>query len=46
MTNYVCVECGFRVESEDRPKACPYCSGNKLDKERTAEELIDNLDIE
>jgi len=47
MTIFVCKECGYRFESEKgKLKKCPYCSGDEVEKEKTAEELIDNIESE
>jgi len=46
MMNFVCMECGYRFESEkEKPKICPYCSGDSIEKEKSAEELVDNVKI-
>ena len=47
MTNFICTECGYRFDSEKgKPKTCPYCSGGRVEKERTAEELVNEVEIE
>ena len=43
MTNFVCGECGYRFQSEkEKPKKCPYCSKEDVEKEKSAEELVDS----
>ena len=46
MTNFICTECGYRFESETKGKKCPYCAGDSIEKEKSAEELVNNLGIE
>lgn len=47
MGNFICIDCGYRFESEiKKPKKCPYCSGESIEKEKSAEELVDNIKIE
>jgi len=45
MINVVCCHCGFRFEAERKGK-CPYCSSTNVGKEKSAEELIDEVKIE
>jgi len=45
MTNYICSNCGFRFETE-KVKKCPYCSGSRIEKEKSAEELVEEIKIE
>jgi len=45
MTFFVCNECGYRFESETG-KRCPYCASEKVEKEKTAEELVENSETE
>lgn len=45
MTTYVCNNCGFRIESEKPVKRCPYCDHLSLEKEKSAEELVNEVDI-
>lgn len=45
--NFVCNECGYRFEAgEKKAKKCPYCSGKRVEKEKSAEELIDEVKVE
>ena len=42
MTAFVCKSCGYRFESE-KARKCPYCRDGKIEKEKTAEELVDSF---
>jgi len=47
MAIFVCTECGYRFESiKEKPKSCPYCSKGRVEKEKTAEELVNSAKIE
>jgi len=46
MTTYVCMNCGYRIETEKAAKKCPYCDHAELEKEKSAEELIDSVEVE
>jgi len=43
MGKYVCLNCNFRFSSE-HPFDCPYCGKQKFEKEKNAEELLDEVD--
>lgn len=43
MAKFICKNCGFRTEKENL-KACPYCDRKTLEKEKTAEELLEEED--
>lgn len=46
MVKFVCAECGYRFESEEKKlMRCPYCSGERVENEKSAEELVDNIKI-
>jgi len=45
MTNFVCRKCGYKFESVSGKK-CPYCEGENVEREKSAEELVDNAKIE
>jgi len=42
MARYICRHCNFRFNAE-RPSDCPYCGRNTLEKEKSAEELLDEI---
>jgi biotin synthase-like enzyme len=44
MANYICKHCKFRSSSERIPKDCPYCGRSTLEKEKSAEELLTEID--
>jgi predicted Zn-ribbon and HTH transcriptional regulator len=46
MTNFVCNECGYRFRNEEKPKKCPYCAGESIEKEKSAEELVKSVRVE
>ena len=43
MTRYICTACNFRFNSEN-PKECPYCGRSRIEKEKSAEELLEEVD--
>ncbi len=43
MAVFICNDCGFRFESDEGRK-CPYCAGRNIEKEKTAEELIESIE--
>ncbi len=43
MTKFVCKECGYKIETESRPRKCPYCSKESIEEEKNAEELIEEV---
>lgn len=43
MTKYVCTNCNYRCDLEKKSD-CPYCGMEKLEKEKTAEELIEEVE--
>ncbi len=45
MPIFVCAECGYRFESE-RGRKCPYCAGERIEKDKLAKELVDDVRIE
>jgi len=47
MVNFVCMECGYKFETEGhKPKNCPYCNKKSVEKERSAEELVDSVSLD
>jgi predicted RNA-binding Zn-ribbon protein involved in translation (DUF1610 family) len=43
MVKFLCKNCNYRFESE-RVFDCPYCGEDSIEKEKTAEELLDEVD--
>jgi len=44
MVMWICTHCKFRFNS-DNPKECPYCGKERtLEKEKSAGELLDEVD--
>jgi len=42
MTGYICKHCNFRTDKVSM-KECPWCGRNSLEKEGSAEELLDEV---
>ena len=45
MTNFVCLGCGYKFNME-KSNRCPYCDGDKIEEEKSAEQLIDSVQVE
>jgi len=45
MVKFVCINCGYRFESE-KGKRCPYCGGEDVEEEKSAEELVEKVMVE
>jgi DNA-directed RNA polymerase subunit RPC12/RpoP len=43
MVRYICRHCKFKCEVM-RSSECPYCGRNTLEKEKSAEELLDEVE--
>jgi len=47
---FVCKNCNYRFESEEtgdlKEKKCPYCGERKIIKEPSANELINEIEVE
>ncbi len=46
MVNFVCLECGYRFSADLKNKKCPYCNGEHAEKDKSAEELVNELEVE
>jgi len=42
MEGYICKHCGYRHKS--KPRECGWCGRECMEKEMSAEELLDNVD--
>ena len=42
MVKWICTKCNFRFEAGN-PKDCPYCGKASLEKEPSAEELLNEI---
>ena len=42
MDKYVCKNCNYRFESDDAYE-CPYCGNEAIEKEKNAEELLEEV---
>ncbi len=45
MANFRCMTCGYQFKSAEKKK-CPYCGKEDVEKEKNADELIDNVRVE
>jgi rubrerythrin len=43
MKGYICTHCNFRLNSNNKPKDCPYCGRDSLEMEKSAEEILDDV---
>ena len=43
MSRYVCLNCNYRFES-DNPGDCPNCGMEEFEKEKSAEELLGDVE--
>jgi len=46
MSAYICENCGYRLESGKSEKNCPYCDSDSLAKEKSANELLNDIEAE
>ncbi len=44
MTSFVCINCGYRFDS-DKKKECPYCGKRNVEKKKSADELVNNVRV-
>jgi len=45
MTNFICDNCGYRMETEKKPGECQFCGERgTMKKEQTADELLSNME--
>ena len=42
MGKYICLHCNFRFNSNN-PHECPYCGKQNFEKEKSAEELLSDV---
>jgi rubrerythrin len=45
MENFVCRDCKFKFSARS-PKSCPYCAGNSIEREKSASEIIEEINEE
>ena len=43
MGRYLCTNCNYRFESQ-RPLDCPYCGMDQIEKEKSASELLEEVE--
>ncbi len=46
MAKFVCINCGYRFESDTGKKRCPYCGREDVEEEKSAEELVEKVRVE
>jgi DNA-directed RNA polymerase subunit RPC12/RpoP len=44
MTNFVCKNCGYQFEAEEGKK-CPYCGKKRIEKEKSAKDLVKDIKV-
>ena len=42
MVKFICTNCNYKFESEN-PSDCPYCGKDSLEKDKSAEELLEEV---
>jgi predicted Zn-ribbon and HTH transcriptional regulator len=45
MESYVCSNCKYRFKTQRVPSRCPYCDKSAIEKEKSAAEIIDEIQI-
>ena len=43
MGKYICTSCNYRFE-KDGAEDCPYCGENAIEKEKSAKELLEEVE--
>jgi rubrerythrin len=44
MENFVCLNCKYRFKAKEKPKTCPYCNKNAVDLEKSAEDIVSEIE--
>ncbi len=44
MGTYVCTNCKYKFSSSKEASDCPYCGKDSVEKEKSASELLDDVD--
>ncbi len=44
MDNYICANCKFKFKAMKLPSACPYCNKKSVEKDKTADELVEEIE--
>ena len=44
MPRYICTNCNYRFSSEKGASECGYCGKNSIEIEKSANELLDDVD--
>jgi len=43
---FCCKKCKFKFEKEIKPNICPYCGDSRIEREKNAEEFLDDIQDE
>jgi len=44
MENFVCINCKYKFSARTKPSLCPYCNKSSIEKEKSAEDLLNEID--
>lgn len=44
MESFICLNCNYNFKSKQSPKTCPYCNKNTVEKEKSAEDIISEIE--
>ncbi len=44
MVKYICKNCNYRFNSNNDQNECPYCGRNALEKDKSASELLEEIE--
>ena len=44
MQSFVCLNCKYRFQARETPKTCPYCDKRTVEKEKSAEDIVSEVD--
>jgi rubrerythrin len=45
MENFICRNCKYKFKASLQPAACPYCDKAAVEKERSAEEIVEDVEM-
>ena len=44
MENFICINCKYKFKSGEMPKTCPYCDKRAVERDKSAEEILDEVE--
>lgn len=44
MESFICLNCKYRFKSDKKPRTCPYCDKPAVDREKSASEILSEID--